>query len=88
MLHVRGFAAYFPKIGQIEAEKVALRIGFKGNPRLLKNKIANRILYSHAIAQTQEELKIDLAILFEAVKLSGDLYYKKSIGKIFIPEGL
>ncbi len=84
----RGFTDYFPYINKIKAEKIAFYLGFKDDLNLLENKIANRILYPSSIAKTKQELLFDLSLLFEALRMSGELYFKKTLKKIYIPEGL
>lgn len=66
----QGLFDSFDNLDQISAEAVALWISPMPQLHLLENYLANRILYPQALSLTEYDVKIDLAILREALKLS------------------
>lgn len=88
MIKFPGLADYFPQLNKVEAEKIANNLHFKGDLRILKNKLANRILYSQAVAINAKDLIFDLAMIFEALKTAPGEYYNQNLKRIIIPEGI
>lgn len=55
---------------------------------ILQNKVSNRLLYSQVVAENEEEMEIDLAILRERLKLRHQEYLRAVSRRILIPEKL
>ncbi|MBI2019064.1 hypothetical protein HYS95_00150 [Candidatus Daviesbacteria bacterium] len=71
MVRPAGLFDIFDNLDQISIEAIASNL--KPVPQLtaLENYLANRILYPQTMAQTQYDMKVDLAILREALKING-----------------
>lgn len=70
MSKLLGLFDSFDSLDQISAEAIASWLKPAPQLTLLENYLANRILYPQAIALTGCDIKIDLAILREALKIS------------------
>lgn len=73
-------------VEQVKAVNIAKNLAFMGDPLLLENEIANRVIYSTSVAVTSADLKFDLSLLVEAIKLDVPKFYEMSAKKIYIPE--
>lgn len=60
----------FDNLDQIPVEAIASWLKPVPQLKLLENYLANRILYPQTISQTEYDMKVDLSILREALKLS------------------
>lgn len=66
-----GLLSNFDNLDQIPAEAIACWIKPPPSLTLVENHLANRILYPNALPLTEYEMKIDLGILREVLKLNG-----------------
>lgn len=72
----------FDNLDQIPVENIASWL--KPSPQLiqLENYIANKILYPHALPLTEFEMRIDLAIIREALKINGPTLDNKNTNSL------
>lgn len=73
MSKLLGLFDSFDNLDQIPPEAIALWLKPVPQLTLLENYLANRILYPQAISLTEYDMKIDLSILREALKMSRTL---------------
>lgn len=66
-----GLFNIFDNLDQIPLEAVAFWVKPVPDLNYLENYLANKVLYPEALPQTEYEMKIDLAILREAIKING-----------------
>jgi hypothetical protein len=85
MPKVTGVFEFFPGLDEISAADVAKWLtGPPLQAQTIENHIANRILYPQSAPLKIEDLKLDLAILREALKTSAN-FYKVREKKLTIP---
>lgn len=83
-----GLFSCFFEIDDIEIDKIASSIGFKGDPKLLENKLGNQILYPQTIPVSKDDLIFNLGLLQEALRFSGQKLYNQNLKRLYIPEKL
>jgi len=71
MVRTTGLFDSFDNLDQISAESIAYWIKPASQLAFLENYLANRILYPRTLSLTANDMKIDLAILREALKING-----------------
>ena len=93
-----GLFSSFDNLDQIDINSVISWLKNPPTPIQLENYIANRILYPQILPLTDQEMKIDLAILREVLKLNGpktekdgsllgnNPFLNSTLRKIIIPE--
>ncbi len=99
MANLPGLFDSFDNLDQIDVNRVLAWLKNPPSPIQLENYIANKILYPQALPLTDFDMKIDLAILREAVRLMGPKLDQKegpllgnnpflniTLRKIIIPE--
>src|SRR5687767_12024497 len=99
MPKLSGLFDSFENLDQIEAENLLPWLKAPPNPVQLENYLANKILYPQTLPLSEVDMKIDLAILREALKINGPKIGEKSnamlgdnpflnvaLRKIIIPE--
>jgi hypothetical protein len=84
---VRPFES-FTRLGDIPIQNIMQWLGPKANLTAVSNYFGNRILYPTIVAETPEEMAIDLAILREAIKLNAAAFYNTNQKVMTIPETL
>lgn len=76
----------FDNLDQIDIESLASWLKPAPNYQFLHNYLANKILYPQTVPLTYEHMRIDLAILREAIRLNGDNpFINITLRKILIP---
>lgn len=85
MPKVTGVFDTIDNLDDISAEDVAKWLKNPPQPVILQNYIANRILYSQAVAMSPNDLELDLGLLREALKRDKS-YFSLETRKIIIPD--
>lgn len=78
----------FPRLEEVKPDVIAGWLGKDVNLKILENILANKLLYPTTIPTSEEELKIEVAMLTEAIKVDRDRFYNQNLNKIFIPDPL
>jgi len=86
MLKLSDFPAFVPNIEGISIGNVTRWLNKPYNDIVIQNKVSNHIIYPQNLAQTPEELEIDLAILRERLKVKPEQYYNSLNNRIIIPD--
>src|SRR5687768_2390810 len=71
MSKLSGIFDSFDNLDQIEIESLITWLKNPPSPVQLENYLANKILYPTSLPLTESDMKIDLAILREALKING-----------------
>lgn len=71
MVKLSGLFDSFDNLDQIDINSLTLWLKPSPQPIQLENYLANKILYPQAISITEADMKIDLAILREALRING-----------------
>ncbi|MBI4038647.1 hypothetical protein HY384_01675 [Candidatus Daviesbacteria bacterium] len=87
MVRLNGLFSSFDNFDQINIESLASWLKPAPPLVILENYVANKILYPQTLPATQDEMRIDLAILREVIKMSKNKspFLNISLRKILIP---
>lgn len=67
---ISGVFDCFDNLDQISAESIVIWLKPQPNPVTVENYLANRILYPNSLPMTTEDMRVDLAILREALRIN------------------